>query len=145
MIYVMYNDVNSGNFIMTEPSKVIHVRNVGHEISEPDLLQLFQPFGVINKLVMLRAKNQALLQMQDVPSAVNAMQFYANVQPSIRGRNVYVQFSSHQELTTMEQNTQGRGDEEVDIFKILFSLSLSSFLYLFFSIHSILFSLFCLL
>lgn len=97
---------------MAEPSKVIHVRNVGHEISEPDLLQLFQPFGVINKLVMLRAKNQALLQMQDVPSAVNAMQFYANVQPSIRGRNVYVQFSSHQELTTMEQNTQGRGDEE---------------------------------
>ncbi|PSS19511.1 Polypyrimidine tract-binding protein [Actinidia chinensis var. chinensis] len=72
---------------MTEPSKVIHVRNVGHEISE------------------------ALLQMQDVPSAVNALQFYSNVQPSIRGRNVYVQFSSHQELTTMEQNSQGRGDE----------------------------------
>ncbi|KAJ0750108.1 putative RNA recognition motif domain, nucleotide-binding alpha-beta plait domain superfamily [Helianthus annuus] len=96
---------------MAEPSKVIHVRNVGHEISEPDLLQLFQPFGVINKLVMLRAKNQALLQMQDVPAAVSAMQFYANVQPSIRGRNVYVQFSSHQELTTMEQSTQGRVDE----------------------------------
>ncbi|GMP79961.1 hypothetical protein CsSME_00035252 [Camellia sinensis var. sinensis] len=96
---------------MTEPSKVIHVRNVGHEIAENDLLQLFQPFGVITKLVMLRAKNQALLQMQDVPSAVNALQFYTGVQPSIRGRNVYVQFSSHQELTTVEQNTQGRGDE----------------------------------
>ncbi|XP_048331512.1 polypyrimidine tract-binding protein homolog 3 isoform X2 [Ziziphus jujuba] len=96
---------------MTEPSKVIHVRNVGHEISENDLLQLFQPFGVITKLVMLRAKNQALIQMQDVPSAVNALQFYANVQPAIRGRNVYVQFSSHQELTTMDQNAQGRGDE----------------------------------
>ncbi|XP_065848295.1 polypyrimidine tract-binding protein homolog 3 isoform X2 [Euphorbia lathyris] len=98
-------------FIMAEPSKVIHVRNVGHEISENDLLQLFQPFGVITKLVMLRAKNQALLQMQDVPSAINALQFYTNVQPTIRGRNVYVQFSSHQELTTMDQNTQGRGDE----------------------------------
>ncbi|KAK3043899.1 hypothetical protein RJ639_000598, partial [Escallonia herrerae] len=98
-------------FEMAESSKVIHVRNVGHEISENDLLQLFQPFGVITKLVMLRAKNQALLQMQDVPSAVNALQFYTNVQPSIRGRNVYVQFSSHQELTTMEQNTQGREDE----------------------------------
>ncbi|KAK4253087.1 hypothetical protein QN277_010908 [Acacia crassicarpa] len=95
---------------MTEPSKVIHVRNVGHEISENDLLQLFQPFGVITKLVMLRAKNQALLQMQDISSAVNALQYYENVQPSIRGRNVYVQFSSHQELTTMDQN-QGRGDE----------------------------------
>ncbi|KAI4352746.1 hypothetical protein L6164_006967 [Bauhinia variegata] len=95
---------------MTEPSKVIHVRNVGHEISENDLLQLFQPFGVITKLVMLRAKNQALLQMQDIPSAVNALQFYGNLQPSIRGRNVYVQFSSHQELTTMDQS-QGRGEE----------------------------------
>ncbi|RYQ93068.1 hypothetical protein Ahy_B09g099331 isoform D [Arachis hypogaea] len=95
---------------MAEPSKVIHVRNVGHEISENDLLQLFQPFGVITKLVMLRAKNQALVQMQDVASAVNSLQFYANVQPSIRGRNVYVQFSSHQELTSMDQN-QGRGDE----------------------------------
>ncbi|KAK6774008.1 hypothetical protein RDI58_029247 [Solanum bulbocastanum] len=96
---------------MSDPSKVVHVRNVGHEISENDLLQLFQPFGVITKLVMLRAKNQALLQMQDVPSAVKALQFYSNVQPSIRGRNVYVQFSSHQELTTMDQNAQGRGDE----------------------------------
>ncbi|CAI0625728.1 unnamed protein product [Linum tenue] len=96
---------------MTEPSKVIHVRNVGHEISENDLLQLFQPFGVITKLVMLRAKNQALLQMQDVNSAISALQFYTNVQPTIRGRNVYVQFSSHQELTTMDQSTQGRGDE----------------------------------
>lgn len=98
---------------------------------------------------------QALLQMQDVPSAVNALQFYSNVQPSIRyllrqnlyfqlescmwsfsccyvcyiflfsliggsfclsdrGRNVYVQFSSHQELTTMDQNSQGRGDEVSD-------------------------------
>ncbi|KAJ1438432.1 RNA-binding domain superfamily [Sesbania bispinosa] len=95
---------------MAEPSKVIHVRNVGHEISENDLLQLFQPFGVITKLVMLRAKNQALLQMQDIPSAVSALQFYANVQPSIRGRNVYIQFSSHQELTTMDQS-QGREDE----------------------------------
>ncbi|XP_048227101.1 polypyrimidine tract-binding protein homolog 3 [Ricinus communis] len=96
---------------MAEPSKVIHVRNVGHEISENDLLQLFQPFGVITKLVMLRAKNQALLQMQDIPSAINALQFYGNVQPTIRGRNVYVQFSSHQELTTMDQNSQGRADE----------------------------------
>ncbi|KAL3623818.1 hypothetical protein CASFOL_032634 [Castilleja foliolosa] len=96
---------------MADPSKVIHVRNVGHEISENDLLQLFQPFGVITKLVMLRAKNQALLQMHDIPTAVNALQFYANVQPSIRGRNVYVQFSSHQELTIMDQNTQARGDE----------------------------------
>ncbi|KAK7270421.1 hypothetical protein RIF29_23541 [Crotalaria pallida] len=78
--------------------------------SQKDLLDLFQSFGVISKLVMLRAKNQALIQMQDVASAVSAIQFYEKVQPNIRGRNIYVQFSSHQELTPMDQN-QGRGDE----------------------------------
>ncbi|XP_072999634.1 polypyrimidine tract-binding protein homolog 3 [Typha latifolia] len=97
---------------MAEPSKVIHVRNVGHEISENDLLQLVQPFGVVTKVVMLRAKNQALLQMHDLPSAVNALQYYTNVQPSVRGRNVYIQFSSHQELTTADQNSQGRKSDQ---------------------------------
>ncbi|KAM0947405.1 putative RNA recognition motif domain, nucleotide-binding alpha-beta plait domain superfamily [Dioscorea sansibarensis] len=99
---------------MTEPSKVIHVRNVGLEISENDLHQLVQPFGVVTKLVMLRAKNQALLQMQDVDSAVNVLQCYTNTQPSVRGRNVYMQFSSHQELTTVDQNSQGRKNGEQD-------------------------------
>ncbi|XP_078163833.1 polypyrimidine tract-binding protein homolog 3-like isoform X2 [Carex rostrata] len=97
---------------MTEPSKVIHVRNVGLEIAEADLLQLIQPFGVASKVVMLRAKNQALVQMHDVASAVSALQYYSTVQPSVRGRNVYLQFSSHQELTTADQNAQGRKSDQ---------------------------------
>ncbi|KAK9134437.1 hypothetical protein Syun_013767 [Stephania yunnanensis] len=134
----------AGTFDMTESSKVIHIRNVGHEISENDLLQLLQPFGVVTKLVMLRAKNQvfldavlicfksflhgmALLQMHDMASAVNALQYYANIQPSVRGRNVYIQFSSHQELTTMD-NSQGRSGG--DQFFLLFSFYSSLFILL---------------
>ncbi|KAK1276923.1 hypothetical protein QJS04_geneDACA001679 [Acorus gramineus] len=79
---------------MAEPSKVIHIRNVGHEISENDLLQLVQPFGVVTKLVMLRAKNQALLQMHDVGSAVNALQYYSNVQPSVSLTELQVNYNN---------------------------------------------------
>ncbi|KAL9665457.1 hypothetical protein QQ045_020877 [Rhodiola kirilowii] len=105
---------------MTDPSKVIHIRNVGQEISENDLLQLVHPFGGVSKLVMLRAKNQALIQMQDITSAISMLEYYSNVQPSVRGRNVYMQFSSHQELTTMEQNTQSRkGDQDAQPNRIL--------------------------
>ncbi|AQK86329.1 Polypyrimidine tract-binding protein homolog 3 [Zea mays] len=68
---------------MSEPSKVIHIRNVGHEIAESDLLQLLQPFGVVSKIVMLRAKNQTLLQMEDIHASVSALQYYTSVQPSI--------------------------------------------------------------
>ncbi|AQK86332.1 Polypyrimidine tract-binding protein homolog 3 [Zea mays] len=92
---------------MSEPSKVIHIRNVGHEIAESDLLQLLQPFGVVSKIVMLRAKNQ----MEDIHASVSALQYYTSVQPSIRGRNVYMQFSSHQELTT-DQSSHGRNSDQ---------------------------------
>lgn len=106
---------------MAEPSKVLHIRNVGHEISENDLLNLVQHFGLVTKLVMLRAKNQALLQMHDVSAAINALQYYSTVQPSVRGRNVYIQFSSHQELTTVEQPTHARqsGDQDSQPNRIL--------------------------
>ncbi|KAL6619176.1 hypothetical protein ACP70R_034315 [Stipagrostis hirtigluma subsp. patula] len=97
---------------MAEASKVIHIRNVGHEIAESDLLQLLQPFGVVSKIVMLRAKNQALLQMEDLHASVSALQYYSTVQPSVRGRNVYMQFSSHQELTT-DQSSHGRNSDQI--------------------------------
>ncbi|KAJ7556550.1 hypothetical protein O6H91_05G088300 [Diphasiastrum complanatum] len=93
---------------MTEASKVLHLRNVGPEIAENDLLQLVQAFGIVEKMVVIRAKNQALLQMQDVASAINVMHYYSQVQPSVRGRNVYIQFSSHKELTISDQSGQTR-------------------------------------
>jgi polypyrimidine tract-binding protein 2 len=113
---------------MTEPSKVLHIRNVGPEVTEHDLLQLAQAFGVPQKVVMLRAKNQALLQMQDVASAINVMQYYSTVQPSVRGRNVYMQFSSHQELTTMDQPGQPRRlpSEQVRVLCLIYILSFGS-------------------
>ncbi|KAF0919224.1 hypothetical protein E2562_029000 [Oryza meyeriana var. granulata] len=103
---------------MAEPSKVIHIRNVGHEISESELLQVVQPFGTVAKLVMLRAKNQALIQMEDLASAVNAIQYYNTIQPSVRGRNVYLQYSSHQELTT-DQSSHGRNPDQEEPNRIL--------------------------
>lgn len=99
---------------MAEPSKVLHFRNVGAEISEEDLSQLVRPFGKVMKLVMLRAKNQALVQMQDLPSARSVVEYYETTQANVRGRNVYIQFSSHTELTVPEQSGQPRRQHEQD-------------------------------
>ncbi|KAJ4747723.1 Polypyrimidine tract-binding protein-like protein [Rhynchospora pubera] len=108
---------------MAEPSKVIHVRNVGQEITEADLLQLVRPFGTVTKLVMIRSKNQALLQLDELESAVSALEYYTTVQPHVRGRNIYLQFSSHQELTTTgdgEGNSHMRqSDQELPPNRIL--------------------------
>lgn len=106
---------------MTEPSKVLHIRNVGPEISEADLYKLVETLGTVTKLVILRAKNQALMQMRDIASAVSVLEHYSTIQPSIRGRNVYIQFSSHQELTTAEYSGQARrsGDQDSQPNRIL--------------------------
>ncbi|CAI7827037.1 unnamed protein product [Closterium sp. NIES-54] len=49
--------------------------------------------------------------MQDIAAAINMIQFYTGVQASIKGRNVYCQFSSHQVLTPNEN--PGRTHQEV--------------------------------
>eukprot|EP00898_Chlorokybus_atmophyticus_P005458 jgi/Chlat1/5913/Chrsp4S06250 len=80
------------------PSRVIHIRNVGPEVSEEDLLQLVRPFGEVAHSVVVRSKNQALLEMRELQCAISAVQYYGAVQASVRGRNLYLQFSAHQEL-----------------------------------------------
>eukprot|EP00475_Leptophrys_vorax_P006787 TRINITY_DN14241_c0_g3_i2.p1 TRINITY_DN14241_c0_g3~~TRINITY_DN14241_c0_g3_i2.p1 ORF type:complete len:472 (-),score=73.79 TRINITY_DN14241_c0_g3_i2:67-1482(-) len=95
---------------MAEPSKVIHFRNVPSDATELDVQQLAQSFGPVQKVVVMRAKNQALLEMQDIAAAINMIQFYSGVQPAIKGRNVYVQFSSHQVLTS--NDNQNRSHQE---------------------------------
>jgi len=82
------------------PSRVIHFRNVGPDVTQNDLLVLATGLGAIEQVLMLKSKNQALLQFADLASAIGFMQYYSSVQANIRGRNVYPQFSSHQELSS---------------------------------------------
>ncbi|XP_026390178.1 polypyrimidine tract-binding protein homolog 3-like isoform X2 [Papaver somniferum] len=100
---------------MAAPSEVVHVRNVGPEISENDLRELVQPFGNVTKLVILRATNQ----MVDVAAAVNLIQHFMDVQPSVRGRNIFFRFASLQEMRTMDRNGQGRKGWKQACFSLL--------------------------
>ncbi|KAJ4460339.1 putative Polypyrimidine tract-binding protein 3 [Paratrimastix pyriformis] len=87
------------------PSRVLHLRNVTTDISQNDILTLAVPFGTVQHVVLLRAKNQCLLQFQDVASATAMLQYYSQggrgaPQVPIRGHNIYLQYSAHQELNS---------------------------------------------
>jgi len=82
------------------PSRVIHFRNVGPDVTQHDLLVLATGFGAVEQVLMLKSKNQALLQFGELNPSISFMQYYSTVQANIRGRNVYPQFSSHQELSS---------------------------------------------
>ncbi|XP_037950991.1 polypyrimidine tract-binding protein 1 isoform X3 [Teleopsis dalmanni] len=91
-----------------KPSKVIHLRNIPSESSEPDVISLGIPFGRVTNVLVLKGKNQAFLEMADETSATTMVTSYALNPPQMRGRMVYVQFSNHRELKT-DQNHGNTG------------------------------------
>lgn len=94
------------------PSRVVHIRNVPLEASENDVLTIGTAFGKITNVLLLRGKGQAFIEFADSYSAQSMVNYWADpnnaaVQPGIRGRQVYVQFSNHKELkkTLMAPNS----------------------------------------
>ncbi|XP_056270002.1 polypyrimidine tract-binding protein 1b isoform X2 [Pseudoliparis swirei] len=90
------------------PSRVIHIRKLPNDISEAEVISLGLPFGDITNLLMLKAKNQAFLEMNSEEAAQNMVGYYSTVMPIIRNHLVYVQFSNHKELKTDNSPNQER-------------------------------------
>eukprot|EP01105_Mastigella_eilhardi_P026663 TRINITY_DN77_c2_g1_i3.p1 TRINITY_DN77_c2_g1~~TRINITY_DN77_c2_g1_i3.p1 ORF type:complete len:423 (-),score=127.47 TRINITY_DN77_c2_g1_i3:80-1348(-) len=80
------------------PSRVIHVRNVPTDTAQEELLSIFAPFGAVEKVVLLKTKKQAMVQMKDLSAAINFVSHSTTSQLKLGGRNVYAGFSVHSEL-----------------------------------------------
>ncbi|XP_023279969.1 polypyrimidine tract-binding protein 1-like isoform X2 [Seriola lalandi dorsalis] len=90
------------------PSRVIHIRKLPNDITEAEVISLGLPFGDVSNLLMLKAKNQAFLEMNSEEAAQNMVGYYSTVMPIIRHHPVYVQFSNHKELKTDNSPNQER-------------------------------------
>ncbi|CAL4114974.1 unnamed protein product, partial [Meganyctiphanes norvegica] len=87
------------------PSCVVHIRQVPNEATEADIIQLAFRFGKVGNIIMLKGKNQALLEMANKDSAIKLVNYCSNNPLRIYGRQIYVQFSKHQELKTSRPNS----------------------------------------
>ncbi|KAH3764210.1 polypyrimidine tract-binding protein 3 [Pelomyxa schiedti] len=81
------------------PSRVVHVRNVPTDTTQEELLSIFTPFGAVEKVVLMKAKKQAMVQMRDLTAAINFVSHSTTSQLRLGGRNVYAGFSIHGELS----------------------------------------------
>ncbi|XP_054600605.2 polypyrimidine tract-binding protein 3 isoform X1 [Nothobranchius furzeri] len=88
------------------PSQVLHLRQLPVDVSEQELLALALPFGRVTKLVTVRTKHQAFLEMASEEAAVTMVNFYASVPPTVRNQPVFIQYSTHRELKTDNMNNQ---------------------------------------
>uniref|UniRef100_A0A3Q2DGS7 Polypyrimidine tract binding protein 1 n=1 Tax=Cyprinodon variegatus TaxID=28743 RepID=A0A3Q2DGS7_CYPVA len=97
----------------TQPSRVIHIRKLPGDITEAEVISLGLPFGDVTNLLMLKAKNQAFLEMNSEEAAQNMVGYYSTVMPVVRHQPVYVQFSNHKELKTDNSpNQEGPGSSK---------------------------------
>ncbi|XP_041861656.1 polypyrimidine tract-binding protein 1b isoform X2 [Melanotaenia boesemani] len=90
------------------PSRVIHIRKLPSDITETEVISLGLPFGDVTNLLMLKAKNQAFLEMNSEEAAQNMVGYYSTMMPFIRNHPVFVQLSNHKELKTDNSPNQER-------------------------------------
>uniref|UniRef100_A0A8B9HLJ4 Polypyrimidine tract binding protein 3 n=1 Tax=Astyanax mexicanus TaxID=7994 RepID=A0A8B9HLJ4_ASTMX len=89
------------------PSRVLHVRKVPIEVSEAEVISLGIPFGKVTNLLMLKAKNQAFIEMASEEAAITMVNYYTTATPHVRNQPVYIQYSNHRELKTDNLPNQG--------------------------------------
>ncbi|CDW51859.1 heterogeneous nuclear ribonucleoprotein L [Trichuris trichiura] len=81
-------------------SRVVHLRNVPSEVTELELMQNFIHFGNIEKVLLLKSKNQGFLQFENEECAEQLVTRSANSPVQIRGKTIFCQYSNYQTLVT---------------------------------------------
>jgi len=100
------NNNNNGS-----PSRVVHVRNIPPDAHESDLMNLALPFGKVANLLLLRGKNQAMVEFSDLSSAQCMVSYWQqHPSPTVRGRTVYCQFSNHQQIKASDGGSSMNGN-----------------------------------
>ncbi|CCI50108.1 unnamed protein product [Albugo candida] len=81
-------------------SRVVFVHGLPQDCLESELLALCCPFAVVEKSLLITQKSQAFVQLPDVSSATNLINFYQTRDATIRGARIFFEYSNRSEITT---------------------------------------------
>lgn len=92
----------------TQPSKVVHIRNIPQQITEIEIIQFGLIFGNIANVLNLRSKCQAFLEFEKCEEAQSMINYFASNPISVAGRQIFVQYSNYKNLVTDPSNTNNQ-------------------------------------
>jgi hypothetical protein len=92
----------------SQPSKVVHIRNIPQQISEIEVIQFGLIFGNIENVLNLRSKCQAFLEFEKCEEAQSMISYFTNNPISVAGRQIFVQYSNYKNLVTDPGNTNNQ-------------------------------------
>ncbi|XP_065834804.1 polypyrimidine tract-binding protein 3-like isoform X2 [Oscarella lobularis] len=95
----------NGSPTSIRPSRVIHLRNIPGDTTEAEILYLGLLFSCPTNVLVMRGtkKHQAFLEMPDEASSIKLLSYYSQYPAVIRGREVFMQFSTYQKLNVDEK------------------------------------------
>jgi len=92
------------------PSLVLHVRSLPTFTTEAELTALLAPYGTVDRVLIMQNNHQALVQMSSMDGAQSIVNQSATPPGfSIRGRQVFFQFSNRKEIVKPQNHTAGGG------------------------------------
>ncbi|CAM2700594.1 unnamed protein product [Rotaria socialis] len=100
------NEVKKARIEKSPPSRVVHLRNI--DASELEIVQFGLSFGKITNVLNLRKKNQAFLEFDSIEHAQAMTDYFSSIPILLNGRQIFVQFSNHQELKTDPNNANNQ-------------------------------------
>uniref|UniRef100_A0A914P765 RRM domain-containing protein n=1 Tax=Panagrolaimus davidi TaxID=227884 RepID=A0A914P765_9BILA len=90
-------------------SRVIHLRNIPSDMTELELVHFCMPFGKLVNYLMLKGKNQAFVEYEEDSGAQTIVNVAQACPMAIRGRTIFCQYSTHQELKTERKSASKNG------------------------------------
>ncbi|CAK9302664.1 unnamed protein product [Gordionus sp. m RMFG-2023] len=91
-------------FNSLEPSKVLHISNLPFDTTERELNQFCSPFGVSRKIMIIKNKNQAFIEMESEYDATNLMDYFQIFDIHLRSNKIVIQYSNHKNLSVKHDN-----------------------------------------
>lgn len=92
-----------GNF-QPKPSYVVHLRNLNEIATESMVLQELEVFGQINEIMLLPKKRQALIEYDDITSAIACVDESNEKNIFINGTPCYINYSTSQKIIKNDQD-----------------------------------------
>ncbi|KRY46979.1 Polypyrimidine tract-binding protein 3 [Trichinella britovi] len=89
-------------------SRVVHLRNLPSNLTEVELVQHFISYGKIEKVLLLKGKNQGFLQFATITSARALISAVDENPVVIRGKTIFCQHSYHTVLDSQSRFSENK-------------------------------------
>nr|CAH8845652.1 unnamed protein product [Trichobilharzia regenti] len=88
----------------TQPSRVVHIRNMPSDATENEIALFTIPFGSLKNMVLSKRSNQALIEMNVLEEAAQLVTHYLKYPVTLHGKHLIFQFSTHSHLELVSEN-----------------------------------------